>query len=163
MDNLAPLLQQVAQVAPCRYPRITDLLLQLPTWLRTLGTPDGIAQFESNRRVVVPRPLRLYFACPAVACWLQIRADTDTFLDDGSFCDPPPIVQWSGEPYLVIGDLPHSQVQIAVQLNCDEPAVAWGCVGDIRELPYPPMPFASWLSGIASRIIERGPPLGEVQ
>lgn len=158
MDNLALLLQQVAHVAPCRYPRVTDLLLQLPTWLRTLGTPDGIAQFERDRRVVVPQPLRLYFACPAVACWLRIRADTDTFLDDASFSDPPPIVRWSGESYLVIGDLPHSQVQIAGQLNCDEPALAWGCVGDTRALPYPPMSSVSWLSRIACKIIEQGPP-----
>jgi len=154
IDDLRPLLQQVSQVAPRRYPRVTDLLLQLPPWLRAVATPQGIAVLAIRRGIVIPQALRLYFACPAISSWLKAHAETDTFLNDGWFADPPPLVRWSETQFLVIGHFAHSDTVVAVELDCADPIVAYSAESVPRAFAFPPQQFVYWLGGIARRIVD---------
>ena len=148
ISEVSQLLALVQQTAPHRYPRITDLLLQVPPWLRALGTLPGIEDFQRRHEVTIPFPLRLYFACPAVACWLQLYADTNTFFDDPAFPDPPPLLHWAGQRYVAVGLLEHSGTLIGVEVDWRDPLVSWEGSADL-----PRLTFSTWLTGIARQIL----------
>lgn len=102
---------------------------------------------------MLPHSLRLYFACPALACWLKAHAETDAFLDDESLSNPPPVVRWSEQAYLAVGHFARSDTVVAVQVDCADPIVAWGYLGDTQSFPLHPLPFPGWLDGIAGDIL----------
>jgi len=150
----ADLLEQVQQLLS-RQPRVADLLSHLPPWFRKLQTSEGVREWEERHGVILPQPLLLYFAYPAAACWLQLEADTNTFMDDPKwFPDPPPLVHWPGRPCLVIGHFDHSATEIAVELNVVEPQVFWGCDPHGKAFDLPPERFTSWLGRIAREIVD---------
>jgi hypothetical protein len=148
------LLETVQLELPSRCSTTRNCLDNLPDWFRDLGTDDGIASFQRRIGHTIPEPLRLFYRFPATACWLLAHADTDVLLDDWPLTERPHLVQWYYRPHLVIAELTHSQLVIAVELDADNPRIEWGDDGAKCPLDYPPHYFVPWLTRITEKIID---------
>jgi hypothetical protein len=136
---------RLAQDAHLRCPALLDVERKVPQWFRSLGTAEGVDRFEQQHGVSVPAVLRDYYACPRLACLLALYADTDSLLVGLEVADPPPLVKWFYRWHVVIGNLSHSDLVIAAELDCDSPRLYWGDWGAETPLRYPPALFAPWL------------------
>lgn len=154
IQKLNELLEVVQRELPSRCNATRNCLANLPDWFRELGLQDGVASLERRIGHTIPESVRLFYQFPATGCWLFVHADTNVFLDDCSLSERPHLVQWYYRPHLVIAELTHSQLVLAVELDADNPRIEWGDDGAKRPLEYPPQCFVPWLSRIAKKITD---------
>jgi hypothetical protein len=126
------LLSTVQVSLPERDPIVGQLLSVLPKWFQRVGTDEGIAAVEHRLEATISQPLRLFYQFPALACWLRAHHDTDTFLENYLRQDLPVIVCWNQRSHLVLAEFPHSEVICAVELDRDDPQIAWGYEGVLK-------------------------------
>ena len=153
IHNLNDLLEAVQCKLLSRCSSTRDCIERLPNWFRDLGTPVGIATLERRIGHTIPEALRLFYMFPATGCSLLGRGDTDILLEYCPMSERPHLVQWYYRPHLVLAELPHSQLVIAVELDTENPRIEWGDDGARNPLNYPPQYFIQWLTTIAEDII----------
>jgi hypothetical protein len=139
---------------PSRCESTRSCVDNLSDWFRELRTPDGIATLERRIGHKLPESLRLFYKFPAASCWLLAHADTDILLDNYAASERPHLVQWYYRPHLVIAELTHSQLVIAVELDTEDPRIEWGDDGAKCPLNYPPEYFTRSLLRIAVDIVD---------
>ena len=143
------MLARVQLELPLRCESTSSCVDNLPDWFRDLGTQDGITTLERRIGHQLPESLQLFYRFPATGCWLLAHADTDILLESYPVSERPHCVDWYYRPHLVIAELTHSQLVIAVELDSDNPRIEWGDDGAKCPLNYPPAFFVQWLSRIA--------------
>jgi hypothetical protein len=130
-----------------QYAEVQSLLNEVPDWFRSLGTENGLLQFEAKYQKQVPVALQEFYKCLPLACFLEKTIDGNVFFGELDNEDLPLIVNWSSVDHLAFAFHGHSGSVCAAGFDNDNPLVRWGFEDEEKNFDdaSEEMTFSQWI------------------